>query len=77
MKKSTKQDSDGYTTIDFECDNKTLKLLKSVAELARVTIDQVVSVILATHVVNEGGFKAAFKDKKPTTSSVTKIKNKK
>lgn len=72
-----KNEEDKFTTIDFDCDKKTLEALNSVAKLACVTLDQVVSVILATYIVNEKGFKASFKDEKQKTSSVTKIKKKK
>jgi hypothetical protein len=74
MKKLEKKE-DGFTTIDFDCDAKTLKLLNSVAKLARVTLDQVVGVILATYVVNEPGFKASFK--KPTAKDTIVPKSKK
>jgi hypothetical protein len=61
MTKTKSNKEDNFTTIDFDCDNKTLKSLRSIAKLACVTLDQVVSVILAAYIVNEKGFKTSFK----------------
>lgn len=39
-----------FVTISFDCDDATLELLNEIADLAAVTLDQAVSVILAMYI---------------------------
>lgn len=48
-KTKTKKERE-FVTISFDCDDDTLERLNEIADLAAVTLDQAVSVILAMYI---------------------------
>ena len=42
-----------FETVSFDCDDATLARLNKIADLAAVTMSQVVSVILAAFILND------------------------
>lgn len=53
MEKGRSKTKAKKSTITFECDNDTLETLKDIAKLAGVSLDQTVSVILASFCIEE------------------------
>ena len=63
-KRATKED-EGFVTVDIDIDPDTKAALDSVARLAKVSFDQVVSVLLAMKVLKDAELKkteACFED---------------
>jgi hypothetical protein len=60
-----------FVDLSFECDDKTLKRLNAIADLAAVTRDQVVSVILAMYIFDIKSIEGdGFKLKKRKSKNV-------